>query len=94
MLHAPRHKNQVHLDPDSEPGHFQLPYKTKPIMIPALKSSQLRSPTQNHVYFDHPHNNQLNFDTNTKTMSFSGRVTLRVIHTSTCSCDTAGMRTI
>ena len=94
ILHSPRHENQVHFDSDFKQNPFRPPHKTKSIMIPTLKSSQLRSPTLNHVYFDHPHNNQVNFDANTKTMSFSARVTLRVIHTSTCSCDTAAIRRI
>ena len=69
-----------------------------------LKPSQFRSlhwnkvnsdpPHWNQVYFDHPHNNHVNIDANTNTMPFSGRVALRVIHTSTCSCDTAAIRTI
>ena len=91
ILHAPRHEDQVNFDADSKPSHFRPPHKTKSIMIPTLKSSQLRSPTLNHVYFDHPHNNQVNFDANTKIMSFSRRVTVRVIHTSRCSCVAAAV---
>ena len=65
--------------------------RTKPSQFWCLHWNQVKShpPHWNHVYFDHPHNNQANFDANTKTMSFSGRVALRVTHTSTCSRDTA-----
>ena len=44
ILHALRHGNRVHSDPDSKPNHFRPPHKNNPIMIPALKSSQFRSP--------------------------------------------------
>ena len=53
------------------------------IFDPHTKTSQLRSlhwnqvksdpPRWSHVYFDHPHNNQVNLDANTRTISFSGR---------------------
>ena len=77
--------NQVILDP-----------RTKPSQLWSLQWNQVNSdpPHWNHGYFDHPHNNQVNFDANTKTMWFVGRVTLRFIHTSTCSCDTAAIRII
>ena len=69
---------------------------TKPSQFWSLNWGEVNShsPHRNHVSFDHPYKNQVNFDTNTKTMSFPGRVALRVIHTSTCSCDTAAIRTI
>ena len=35
----------MNFDPDSKPSRFRPPHKTKSIMIPTLKSSQLRSPT-------------------------------------------------
>ena len=69
---------QVIFDPHKKPSQFW-----------SLHWNQVNSdpPQWNHVYFDHPHN-QVNFDANTKTTQFSGRVTLRAIHTSTYSCDT------
>ena len=76
--------NQVIFDPHTKPSQFW-----------SLHWNQVNSdpPHWNHVYFDHPHN-QVNFDANTKTMSFSGRVTWRDIYTSKCSCDTAAVRTL
>ena len=69
---------------------------TRPSQFRTLHWLQVNSdpPHWNQVYSDHPHNDQVNFDANTKAMSFSGRVTLRVIHTITYSCDTAAMRII
>ena len=46
----------------------------------------------NKVNYDHPPKNEVNFDTNTETMSFSGSVILRGIHTGTCSWNTAAIR--
>ena len=53
---------------------------TKPSQIWAPHWNQVNSdpPYWNHFYFDHTRNNQVNFDANTRTMLFSGRVTLRV----------------
>ena len=66
---------------------------TKASQLWSIHCNQVNSdpPHWNHVYFDHLHNNQVNFDANTKTMSFSGRVTLRVAIPvpDTCSFDTA-----
>ena len=64
---------------------------SKPSFYPHKKPSQFWSHWNQvnseplhwaHVYFDHPHYNQVNFEANTKTMSCSGLVTMRVIHTS------------
>ena len=92
LLHAHPHESHLNFDPDSKPSVVRHPHETKSILIPTLKSSQLPSPTET-VSFEHPHN-EVNFDTNTTIMSFSGRVALRVMHTSTCSCDTAAIRII
>ena len=80
--------NQVIFDPHTDP-------LTKPSQVRSLHWNQVNSdpPRQNQGYFDHPCSNQVSFDTNTKPMSFSSRVILRVIHTGTCSCDTAAIRT-
>ena len=69
---------------------------TKPSQLWSLLCNQVNPdpPHWNYVYFDHPHNNQVNFDANTKTMWLSGHVTLRAMHTSTCSRDTAALRVI
>ena len=73
---------QVIFDPHKKPSQFW-----------SLHWNQVNSdpPHWNHVYFDHPHNIQVNFDANTKTMYFSGRVTLRVMHTGKCFCGTAAI---
>ena len=65
-------------------GHFRPPHN-KPSLFRSLHWNQVNSdpPRWNQVYFDHLHNNQVNFEADTKTMSFSARFILRVIHTST-----------
>ena len=77
--------NQVIFDPHTKPSQFR-----------SLRWNEVNSdlPHWNQVYFDNPHNNQVNSDVNTKTMSFSARFILRVIHTGTCFCDTAIIRSI
>ena len=74
--------------------HVIFDLHTKPCQFRSLQWNQVNSdpPHWNQVYFDHLHNNQVNFIVNTKTMSFSAHVILRVIHTGTCSCDTAAIR--
>ena len=81
------------MPPDTKTNLISIQTLNQVIFDPPTKASQLWSlhwnqvnsdpPYWNHFYFDRPHN-QVNFDANTKTMSFSGRFTLRVIHTSTC----------
>ena len=75
--------NQVIYDPRTKPIHFR-----------SIHWNQVNSdpPHWNPVYFDYPHNNHFNFDVNTKTMSFSASAILSVIHTGTCSGDTAAIR--
>ena len=68
--------NQVIFDPHTKRSQFWSPHWNQ------LNSNR---PHWNNVYFDEPHNNRVNFDATTKTKLFSGSVTLRVIHTSTCS---------
>ena len=106
QLWFPRHKNHVISIQTWNPSHFRPPHITKSASIPILTSSQNRCPTLkssffrrrtdpsrwNQVYFDHPHNNQVDFEVNTRTMSLSTRVIFRAIHTDTCSCDTAALR--
>ena len=76
--------NEVIFDPHTKPTQFWSPHWNQVNSDP---------PHWNYVDFDHPQNNQVNFDANTKTISSSGRVTLRVMHTSIRSCDTAAIRT-
>ena len=56
---------------------------TKPSKLWSLPWNQVNSdpPHWHHVYFDISHDNQVIFYANTWTMSFSGLVILRVIHT-------------
>ena len=89
---CPRHED--HFNFDQTLNQLIFDPLTKPSQLWSLHWSYVNSdpPHRNHVHFDHPHNNHVNFDANTKTMSFSGRVALSVVHTSTCSCDTAAIR--
>ena len=74
---APRHENQINFDPDSKPRLFRPPHKTKSILIPALKSSQSRSPKLKSSLIRLPTQQPSQFIVNTKTMSFSARVFAR-----------------
>ena len=69
ILHALRHGNRVHSDPDSKPNHFRTAHETKSIVIPTLKSSQFRPPALKYVYFEHQHN-KVHCDAKLRTMSF------------------------
>ena len=69
--------NQVIFDPHTKPGQLWSQHWNQ-------VNSDL--PHWNHVYFDHPCIYQVNFECQ---QSFSGRGTLRVMNTSTWSCDTA-----
>ena len=59
--------------------------EVKSISVPILKTKS--------ILYAPRHENQVNFDANTKPCRFRA-VTLRVIHTSTCSYDTAAIRII
>ena len=82
---TPGHKTQVQFGPDSE-NHFRPPHKTKSFPIFTLKWNQFRCPPQTSSLFRPTIKQPSQFDASVKTMSFSARVTLRVIHTGTCSC--------
>ena len=94
----------ISMPPDTKTKLISIQTQSQAIFDPHTKPSQYLSlhwnqgnsdPLHwNQVYFDHPHNSQVNFDVNTKTMSFSARVILRVIHAGTCSCGTAAIRII
>ena len=68
------------------------PHKITSILIPTLKSSQVRLPTLKSSLCRPPTQQPRQFDANTRTMSFWGRVIFRV--TVTCSCHTAAIRII
>ena len=81
---TPGHKTQVQFGPDSK-NHFRPPHKTKSFPIFTLKWNQFRCPPQTSSLFRPTIKQPSQFDASVKTMSFSARVTLRVIHTGTCS---------
>ena len=69
---------------------FDLHTKASRFWSPHWNEVNSDPPHRNHAYFDHPPNNQGSVDASTNSMSFSGRVILRVIHTS--NCDAAEIR--
>ena len=86
----PSINSQFCMPPDTKTKCISIQIPNQVIFDPHTQPSQFWSPHWNQVNFDSlhwnqdnsdpPHNNQVNFNANTKSMSFSGSMTLRVIH--------------